>query len=401
MTILDTLRAAISSLAETSPSQAGSPKRGQDLLNQLDSKTRSFDRDQTVFGTGRDALAVNLDGLMRAGGMGTKGRELDATHLSPSASVMAAPEHRSDATAFVEACVNHQITHVIDLTQENAVSGKREKAMRSWAEELGGNQRSVHFRPAEMSAPAKGLGDTATHRQVQLDLKESGATRTQQLSWTRVESEGGEPIDPRRLLAVCQRIRAHEGMVPTGPQDAKVAFMDGNGGDTAAAFAVANAMFRDNDRRELSASDVDAEVIRHCALLRSSRSSDLFTKRPDILDSLSQFAQLMIKERTATPERFDGEGKLPGQTPQRKVHFGTHVQVTKFKPDEGIEGAEVQRKSKGVDFREDKPRLLTRESLARRDTPPIRSRAFQQSVTSQQLQREAAAAFRAVDDDKD
>lgn len=347
-------------------------------------------------------MAVDLDGFMPTGGKGAKGRVLNATQVSSSASLMAAPEHRSEAGDFVEACVNHQITHVIDLTDDNAVSGRLAKSMRPWGEELGGTQKSVHFRPAEMSALARGLGSIATNRQVQLDLKESGTTRSQQLSWTRVGCQNGMPIDPKLLLAMCVQIRSRERMVPTGPQDAKVAFMDGNGGDTAAAFAAANAMFRLNDRTPLSASDVDTEVIRTCANLRSMRSSDLFSTRPDILDSLRQFAQLMIDGRTATRERFDQAGSLPEHARQRKVGFHGQLNVTKFDTDEAIEGATVKKQLKGVDFREDKtplPSLEEREKLARGEVPLSRPRGFQQSETRQQIQRDFEAAFREVDED--
>ncbi|HEY1395488.1 hypothetical protein [Roseateles sp.] len=395
--ILDTLRTAFSRSAEAEP-----PKAGQDLLTRLDEKTRSFDRDQTVFGRGRDALAVDLDGLMDTGGKAGGGRVLNATQVSRSASLMAAPQQRSDACDFIEACVNHQITHVIDLTEDNAVSGRLAMRMRAWGEELGGSQKSVHFRPAELSVGVRGMADTATNQQVQLDLKQSGVVRSRQLSWTRMACEDGKPIDPRLMLAVCVQIRGRERMVPTGPQDAKVAFMDGNGGDTAAAFSAANAMFRLNDRAPLSASDIDAEVVRTCATLRSLRSTDLFSKRPDIMDGLRQFAQLMIDERTATGERFDQVASLPEQTRQRQVCFGGKLQVTKFEADEKIEGAEVKQKDKGVDFDENRPQLLSlkaRERLERGAVPPGRPTGFQQTETTQQRQRAMGVAFREEGED--
>ncbi len=395
--ILDSIRAAFSRSAE-----AGPPQPGQDLLTQLDNQTQSCDRDQTVFGRGGDALAVNLDGLMQTGGKEVKGRVLNATQVSNSASLMAAPEHRTEASDFIEACVNHQITYVIDLTEDNAVSGKLAGKMRPWGEELGGNQKSVHFRPAEQSVLARGLGEMATHQQVQLDLQEAGVKRSQQLSWTRVPCGDGQPIDPQLLLAVCVQIRSRERMVPTGPRDAKVAFMDGNGGDTAAAFSAANAMFRANDRKPLRESDADAEVIGTCAHLRLVRSTDLFSRRPDILDSLRQFAQLMIDGGTAMDKRFDQAASLPEQASRPKVAFGTKLRVTTFDADKKIEGAEVTKEDTGVDFRENKPQLLSlkaREGLERGAVPLSRPTGFQQSETRQQLQRDMGAAFREVGED--
>jgi hypothetical protein len=398
--LLDTIRTVFSPSAEAGTTQAGPQKPGQHLLDQLDAKTRSVHGEHTVFLTGRNPLAVNPDGLMRVGGKGANGRELDGTQVSKGASVMAAPQRRADANAFIEACVNHQITHVIDLAGDNVVSGRLSRKMHPWGEELGGQKR-LHFRPAELAVGASGLPDTATNRQVRLVLEEPGAERTQQLSWTRLDHEHGDWIDPKSLLAVCQQIRGHERMVPTGPQDAKVAFMDDNGGDTAAAFAAAHAMFRLNDRTPLTASDVEAEVIRNCALLRSVRSSDLFSGRPDIMDSLKQFAQLMIEQGTTLPSRFNQEESLPRETPQRTVRFGADVQITRYDADEMIKDADVEKESRILSFREDRATLLSRKELARSakgDFPNPRPTRFQHSVTRQQLARDNVADFRVVDE---
>ena len=319
MNLLSSIRAAFSAPAGA---QAGAiaPGSGQRLLAQLDANTRDFKRPWEVVGREADALPVNLDSLIHAGGPGNTARPLDANTVATGAVVMAAPQSHDDAAAVVEACVNHPVTEVIDLTTENLASGLAGGGMRPWGEENGSRQKSVHLRPGGLTK-ADALGNQAFHQEVLLDLKQSGTTRSQQLGWSRMPLKDGEKIDPGVLLAACVHIQARERARPPEQQDgAKVVFMDRNGGDLAGAFAAANAIFRSNDRTRLSARDVDDHVVGACALLRSRRSPDLFSTRPDILESLRQFAHLVIDRRTVEadlPAASGGEFVAPRETRQQ------------------------------------------------------------------------------------
>ncbi|WP_431289230.1 hypothetical protein [Roseateles chitinivorans] len=286
------------------------------MLAKLDGCSRSFDRDCFQIGTHERSLQVNVDGLLDIQGAGKPGgRVLDASRVSSSSAVMAAPVGRMETAGFVEACVNHRVAHMIDLTGPNDGHAPAWSGATGWGESCGG-ARSVRCQPVVKPSASvdPGLGQEASSQLIRLEVKDGEDVASQQLTWTRMPRVTTQGL-PQALLAAARKTMAHQ-----LPQGATVAFMDGNGGNLAATFAAANAIFRSHERRPLTVGDVADEVVRACALLRSRRSPELFAGRPDLLKALAEFAQLLIRRgrlirppsgrRTPTRRRHRGRARL-------------------------------------------------------------------------------------------
>lgn len=271
---------------------ASAPSAGGELLDALDQRTRGFDRRLGQLRTEDPAaLEVNLDAHIDPDGPdGLGGGRLDASRVAAGAMLMAAPKDVPQADAFVQECVKRDIGHVIDLTGGNAVTGDSAAKMKSWT----GRGGSVQFRPSHDGnwKMASSLGDGANEYRVLAQTGREQQTIARELSWTRIPMETGRQISPDTLLAACRQIAANANL----DDRSLTSFMDDNGGNTAATFAAANAIFRSHQRQPLTAQSANDEVVKACALLRSRRAPTLFTGRPDLLDTLSKFTRQLVEE---------------------------------------------------------------------------------------------------------
>lgn len=288
--------AAASQDAPVDIADAGS---GAAMLQDLDRRTAMFGREVRFFEGTDHPLPVNVNGLITLRASPDQdGVSLDASRVATGALLMAAPRDQAQAPDFVRACVEQRVSQVIDLTARNAVSGASGQPMSAWSKP----RDEVAFQPAP-----KGdwnlqdtLGDDACEYRVMLRAGQ-GEDSARHIAWTRVP-RAEKAMSADTLLAACRLIAAH-----APPDGGSVAFVDSNGGDVAATFAAANAIYRSHVRQPLEEAHVRDTVVNACLLLRSRRSVALLDRRPDLLVSLEDFSRRLIREGAGEPSRLDPE----------------------------------------------------------------------------------------------
>jgi|GEM_PF-5561649 len=292
------MKFSLLSMFNRSPDAGGARSdEGQKMLASLDASTRAFQSEEARIRETPGALAVNTETRLTVPGRdGSRRVDLDASQVSTTAVLAAAPANRDESARFAQACLDRGVNQVIDLTWENDAVGDVAAKPTPWEHSCD----ELALRPvAGVPSMVPALGRFASEHLVELSARRGESSVHAHLTWTRAPLDAQAPLAASFLLALCRQIQAHGGL----GGDTSVVFMDDHGGDLAAACAAANAVFRRCLREPLSFQEASDAVFDACKMLRGRRSRTLFEQRPDLLVSLQQFAQLLVHEGPSHPTR--------------------------------------------------------------------------------------------------
>ena len=254
--------------------------------------------------------ATLLPVLLRGQPRGAALPELHANRVAPGVVLMAAP-HEKEGMLWAEACVQHRVGHVIDLSTK-AESKRLGACMGNPATRLRG-ELAVAFKASRPS----GLRDLqdADMRRVEVSLGRPArgepegmrAELDRELAWTSVPVSAQRAIAPRTLLEVCRHIEKHP--LPAGES---LVFQCGDGGHRGAVFAAAHQLHQRFRLGILDRHSLERAVVETCTSLRLNRDVDLFNE-PEHLASLLAFGDALIREgRQPAPQRQEPAPQVSG-----------------------------------------------------------------------------------------
>ena len=312
-------RSAPTRTSPATPQAAPRFQKGQLLLGRLDGEIDVTPRGRgaLIGGSRSRPLAVFTHTQAGAQAKGKDRFSPDASWVGRGVMLMSPPAKEGQVVGFAQACVQGKVTQLIDLT---APEDQPKSCMdRSTPWEVGSGRRkwSACFRAAvapiarHLKADPNhrvetDLGKGATERRIEVALTGPDGVRKQDLAWTRWPVHPGQVLQAPLLLKVCQQVAMH-----APAEDAAVAFQDASGGSIAAAFAAALAMYREHLVRPLTPRLLEDAVVQACGQLRANRSPALFAGRPDLLESLFKFGELLMNEDRKRDENEPALGSAP------------------------------------------------------------------------------------------
>jgi hypothetical protein len=228
-----------------------------------------------------------------------------ASRLRDGAVLMASPG-LDEALRFAHACVEHRISHVVDLRsakeKQHGPASPLDGGKTAFAQDHG----VARFARSGRERPLKGAGPEFREdhaRSVEVSLKPGKKSPapagratpglSQSLEWVRVHVGSDKAIAPQRLLDISLHL-AHTA------SSGRTAFQCADGLHTGATFAAAHALMQTHLREPLSAEELKEAVLDVCVSIRRDRGPELFREKD--LASLMAFGRLLLAA--------DRDGKL-------------------------------------------------------------------------------------------